>query len=75
MKDGDRLLCKKQYSKIVNGIKVQLVENEYYTVKYTLRNKILQLTNDLYFQLIDPESQKYIWEYFYTPKEERKIKE
>ena len=73
MKDGDKLLCKKQYSKIVNKTKVQLNEGEYYMVKYILKN-IIQLENDLYFQHVDPESKKYIWEYFFSIKEERKIK-
>ena len=70
MKVGDKLLCKKSY--------YDIKKHKYYTITDI---KKLNYFVDYYFYMfesrwycLDPNDIWYIWNYFYTPQELRKMK-
>ena len=69
LKVGDKLLCK-------NVISIKLKIGKYYTIlKIDNNNNIIHFDN--YYFYTNPrayEYYNYIWEYFYTPQEVRKLK-
>ena len=75
LKVGDRLLCKKN----TNYNKYVFASNKYKNVHYII-TKIFE--NHVYFDdasfedwfLYNNKSNWYIWDYFYTPQEMRKLK-
>ena len=72
LKIGDKLLCKKTiYYRQEKDI--DLIENEFYTIaeinSYAIKNILwfsIKHTTTSYLY--------YVWDYFYTPQEERKLK-
>ena len=71
LKIGDKLLCKKT-GKLYNIKKISyIIKDEYY---FDWINNFIHLNlNDYYFSL-DQNNYYYIWKYFYTPQEIRKLK-
>ena len=67
LKVGDELLCKK----MILDITINLKKNEYYTI-IDIINNLVYVNYDWYNS--NPESFWYIWDYFYTTKEVRKMK-
>ena len=75
LKIGDKLLCKKNY---IIFRKEKLYFYEILNVEYEIINIICEkqsIYNSWYFSL-DPNDKlwDYIWDYFYTPQEVRKMK-
>ena len=75
---GDKLLCKKNYNRIKkndyrNGRSpCKIKKNEYYII--TNIDISFYFFVDNYWYSLDPNSNWYLWEYFYTPQEIRKMK-
>ena len=67
IKVGDKLLCKKSY-KYNSHIK-----GKYYTITKIKDNVYVDLDYDDWFSLY-PNNIWYIWNFFYTPQEVRKLK-
>ena len=65
MRVGDRLLCKK--SRFLN-----IIKNEYYTIT-NISNVYIYFSYDWYI-LYPNDWYYYVWDYFYTPQEMRKMK-
>ena len=73
LKAGDRLLCKKS---VLSGT---FTNNKYYNKYYIVTDvfdDIVYFNNDFYFRSDSPNNCNnwYIWDYFYTPQEVRKLK-
>ena len=69
-----KLLCKKKHECV--GL-TPLIKGKYYTIDNPYQ-KLSVLTHlgvpQIWFNTTNKNSQWYIWNYFYTPQEERKIK-
>ena len=68
LKVGDKLLCKKSYH---HGSVYNKVEGKYYII--TMFDSNMIFFDDDYYS-IDPNYKWYIWDWFYTQQEIRKMK-
>ena len=71
LKVGDKLLCKKSYKLVNNFYKCKKERNKYYTITCIDVERIY-FEEDFFFNI--SQSIWYIWDYFYTPQELRKLK-
>ena len=79
LKVGDKLLCKKSDSlrcKRGKSDKVYLgkVKDKYYIITDIVNNRIYFDDDYYYLNSLSTNWFKYIWDYFYTPQELRKMK-
>ena len=75
LKAGDKLLCKKttNYESMDKKYNINKERNKYYTITGVKDNYIVYFGVD-YYSLNLNNSNYYIWNYFYTPQEIRKMK-
>ena len=72
LKVGDRLLCKKNTTNNNKYNKYELfLKNEYYIITI-IDNVYVYVCHDWY--KLDQNSIWYLWDFFYTPQEVRKLK-
>lgn len=79
LKAGDKLMCKKDFKTIKNGIILKSLykDKQYFIKKVNTKSYVISSelgASDIYFLFEYSYGHNYIWEYFYTIHELRNIK-